>query len=72
MAPEESAPFVLAIGEGWHPGVVGIVASRLVERYHRPALVGAREGDRVRGSARSVPGAPIGPAVLAARDAGLL
>ena len=72
MAPEESAPFVLAIGEGWHLGVVGIVASRLVERYRRPALVGAREGDRVRGSARSVPGAPIGPAVLAARDAGLL
>jgi len=71
MAPEESAPFVLAIGEGWHPGVVGIVASRLVERYRRPALVGAREGDRVRGSARSVPGAPIGPAVLAAREAGL-
>ena len=70
--PEEDAPFVLAVGEGWHPGVVGIVASRLVERFHRPALVGAREGDRIRGSARSIPGMPIGPAILAARDAGLL
>ena len=70
--PEEGAPFVLAVGEGWHPGVVGIVASRLVERYRRPALVGALEGGRIRGSARSVPGAPIGPAILAARDAGLL
>ncbi len=70
--PEEGAPFVLAVGEGWHPGVVGIVASRLVERFRRPALVGALEGGRIRGSARSVPGVPIGPAVLAARDAGLL
>lgn len=72
MEPEEGAPFVLAVGEGWHPGVVGIVASRLVERYRRPALVGALEGARIRGSARSVPGAPIGPAILAARDEGLL
>lgn len=70
--PEEGAPFVFAAGEGWHPGVVGIVASRLVERFRRPALVGARENGRIRGSARSVPGVPIGPAVLAARDAGLL
>ncbi len=69
---EDGAPFVLAVGEGWHPGVVGIVASRLVERYRRPALVGAREGGRIRGSARSVPDMPIGPAILAARNAGLL
>ena len=70
--PEEGAPFVFAAGEGWHPGVVGIVASRLVERFRRPALVGARQGAQLRGSARSVPGVPIGPAILAARDAGLL
>ena len=70
--PEEGAPFVLAVGDGWHPGVVGIVASRLVERFRRPALVGARQGAQLRGSARSVPGVPIGPAILAARDAGLL
>ena len=72
MEPEEGAPFTFAVGEDWHPGVVGIVASRLVERFRRPALVGARQGEQVRGSARSVPGVPIGPAVLAARDAGLL
>lgn len=41
--------------EGWHPGVIGIVASRLVERYHRPALVLSVEGERARGSARSIP-----------------
>ena len=72
MEPEEGAPFTFAVGDDWHPGVVGIVASRLVERFRRPALVGARQGGQVRGSARSVPGVPIGPAVLAARDAGLL
>ncbi len=71
-APEEGAPFAFAVGEGWHPGVIGIVASRLVDRYGRPALVGSREGSRIRGSARSVPGVPIGPAILAARNAGLL
>jgi single-stranded-DNA-specific exonuclease len=42
--------------EGWHPGVIGIVASRLVERYARPTLLIAWEGDVGRGSGRSVPG----------------
>lgn len=43
-------------GEGWHPGVIGIVAGRLAERLHRPVAVIGLEGDRGRGSARSVPG----------------
>ena len=47
---------IVVAGEGWHPGVVGIVASRLVERYHRPALVAAIEGDVARGSGRSIAG----------------
>jgi single-stranded-DNA-specific exonuclease len=47
-------PALVVAGEGWHPGVVGIVASRLVERYHRPALVAAIEGDVARGSGRSI------------------
>jgi single-stranded-DNA-specific exonuclease len=42
--------------DGWHPGVIGIVASRLVERYARPTLLIAWEGDVGRGSGRSVPG----------------
>ncbi|MDX1395909.1 MAG: single-stranded-DNA-specific exonuclease RecJ [Gemmatimonadota bacterium] len=42
--------------EGWHPGVLGIAASRLVDRIGRPAILVAVEGDRGRGSARSVPG----------------
>ena len=52
----DAAGLVLA-GEGWHPGVVGIVASRLVERHFRPmVLIGLDADGRGRGSARSVPG----------------
>ena len=47
--------YVLA-GEDWHPGVVGIVASRIAERYHRPAVLIALDGDSGTGSGRSVPG----------------
>ena len=47
--------YVLA-GEGWHPGVIGIVASRLSETYDRPVVLGSIEGGRVRGSGRSVEG----------------
>ncbi len=51
----ERFSYVLA-GEGWHPGVVGIVASRIVERHHRPVVVVALEDDLGSGSARSIPG----------------
>jgi single-stranded-DNA-specific exonuclease len=59
-------------GEGWHPGVVGIVASRLKDRYNRPACVVAMEGALGRGSGRSVSGLALGPAVIAARQAGIV
>jgi len=51
----ERRSYVLA-GEEWHPGVVGIVASRVVERHHRPAVVVGLDGDLGAGSARSIPG----------------
>lgn len=52
----EAAGLVLA-GRGWHPGVIGIVASRLVERHQRPVVIVSLDGEgRGRGSARSVPG----------------
>lgn len=60
---QERDPVLVVAGEGWHPGVVGIVASRLVDRYHVPAVVIAVEGEVGRGSARSVPGVDIGTAV---------
>jgi single-stranded-DNA-specific exonuclease len=51
------APGLVLAGEGWHPGVVGIVASRLVERHHRPVVLIGLDGEGGgRGSGRSVPG----------------
>jgi single-stranded-DNA-specific exonuclease len=45
---------IVVDGEGWHRGVIGIAATRVVERYHRPAMVIAREGDEAFGSGRSI------------------
>ncbi|WP_353661629.1 single-stranded-DNA-specific exonuclease RecJ [Hydrogenimonas sp. SS33] len=47
-------PVIVVAGEGWHEGVVGIVASRLVDRFGKPAIVLAVEGDRAKGSGRSI------------------
>jgi single-stranded-DNA-specific exonuclease len=52
----------------WHKGVVGIVASRLIEHYHRPTIVLTQSGDYVAGSARSVPGFNLYEAVHACRE----
>ena len=57
------APLVWAAGEGWHPGVVGIVASRLKEATNRPAVVIGLDGDEGKGSGRSVTGVDLGHAV---------
>lgn len=70
---EHPGPLVMVVGEGWHPGVIGIVASRLKDHYGRPALVVAiDEKGTGRGSGRSVVGANLGAAVAAAHAAGLL
>jgi len=63
---------VIASGEGWHPGVVGIVASRLKERYNRPACVVSLKGETGTGSGRSISGVDLGACVIAARQSGLL
>lgn len=61
-----AAGIVLAAGDGWHEGVVGIVASRLVERFERPAIVLSRSGDTAKGSGRSLPGVDLHALVGAA------
>lgn len=66
------APVLVVAGEGWSPGVVGVVASRLVERYHRPAVVIGIESEVGKGSGRSIKGFDLGSAVIAARQEGLL
>src|SRR4051795_609646 len=57
LPPElKDAPALVLAGEDWHPGVVGIAASRMVERYFRPTILLSVDGDRAKGSARSIPG----------------
>lgn len=65
-------PLVWAAGEGWHPGVVGIVAARLKEATNRPAVVIGLEGDEGKGSGRSVNGIDLGAAIQRAAMEGLL
>ena len=65
--PERDAGLVLA-GDGWHPGVVGIVASRVVERYGRPAFLIAFDGDMGKGSGRSISRFDLHAALLACGD----
>ncbi|MDA5094740.1 single-stranded-DNA-specific exonuclease RecJ [Aliiroseovarius sp. KMU-50] len=64
------APLVWAAGDGWHPGVVGIVASRLKEATNRPAVVIGFDGDDGKGSGRSIAGVDLGASIqrLAADD----
>jgi single-stranded-DNA-specific exonuclease len=76
-ATQANAPFVLVAGDGWHPGVVGIVAGRLKERFAKPAFVagfeGGPHGNTIgRGSARSIPGIDIGGIIRAAAQAGAI
>jgi single-stranded-DNA-specific exonuclease len=65
-------PLVWAAGDGWHPGVVGIVAARLKEFANRPSVVIGFEGDDGKGSARSVPGVDLGAAIQRLAAEGLI
>jgi single-stranded-DNA-specific exonuclease len=71
---DPDAPIVVAAGEGWHPGVIGIVAGRLRERWRKPVIVIGVDpvADIAKGSGRSQPGVNLGRAVQAAAEAGLL
>ncbi|MEO1492231.1 MAG: single-stranded-DNA-specific exonuclease RecJ [Pseudomonadota bacterium] len=68
----EPGPLVWAAGPGWHPGVVGIVASRLKDRFNRPALCIGLNDETGQGSGRSVQGIDLGSAVAALARNGVL
>lgn len=73
LAGDESVPILIASGENWHPGVIGIAAGRLKERFNRASIViGFDEHGIGKGSGRSVAGVNLGAAVAAAHEAGLL
>lgn len=66
------APLVWAADEGWHPGVVGIVASRLKEATNRPAVVIGFDGDDGKGSGRSIAGVDLGASIQKLAAEGLI
>ncbi|NTZ41580.1 single-stranded-DNA-specific exonuclease RecJ [Altererythrobacter sp. SALINAS58] len=65
---------IVVSGDGWHPGVIGIVAGRLKEKTGKPVLVIARDASSAegKGSGRSIAGVDLGAAIIAAREHGLL
>jgi len=68
----ETSPIAFVASDNWHPGVIGIVASRLKDKFRRPALVVALDGEIGKGSGRSIGSIDLGAAIIAARQAGLL
>jgi single-stranded-DNA-specific exonuclease len=68
----DPSQLIWVAGEDWHPGVVGIVASRLVERFHKPAVVVAVADGGAVASCRSIAGIDLGRAIREALAAGLL
>jgi single-stranded-DNA-specific exonuclease len=68
----ENLPMAFVASENWHAGVIGIVASRLKDKFRHPALVIALEGDIGKGSGRSIGNIDLGANIIAARQAGLL
>ena len=71
LLAEQSAPGAAAhvlASEGWHPGVIGIVAARIAERHYRPTVLIALEGDEGAGSGRSIPGFDLLAGLTAGSD----
>jgi len=68
----EGRAVLVVHGPAWHPGVVGIVAGRIKQRFNRPACVAGVADNLAKGSGRSVAGIDLGAAVIAARQAGIL
>ena len=69
--PED--PIIVVCGDGWHEGVIGIVAGRIKELYNRPTVVMTKnDAGNVKGSGRSIPGIDLGTAVMNAKAEGLL
>ncbi len=74
LAGQHNMAVNVLAGEGWHPGVIGIVAGRIKEKTGRPSIVIALDAEEAvgKGSGRSISGVDLGAAIIAAREAGLL
>jgi single-stranded-DNA-specific exonuclease len=70
---QDQSPLIIVHGDGWHPGVIGIVAGRLKERFHRPTLVISFDNQHLgKGSGRSITGIDLGSLIHAARQQELI
>jgi single-stranded-DNA-specific exonuclease len=73
LAGQHNRAVALLAGQGWHPGVIGIVAGRIKEKTGKPSIIIAIDADGVgKGSGRSIAGVDLGAAIISAREAGLL
>lgn len=72
LAAQHNRSVIVLSGEGWHPGVIGIVAGRIKEKSGKPSIIIARDGEQGKGSGRSIAGVDLGAAIIAAREEGLL
>lgn len=73
IAADSSVPVLVLSSADWHPGIIGIVSSRVKDRFHRPSiLIGLDDQGQGKGSGRSISGVDLGAAVLGAKDKGLL
>jgi len=69
---QQHLPVIMCIGEGWHPGIVGIVASRVKEKFYKPTAVISLEDGICKASSRSITGVDLGTAIANAKAADLL
>jgi single-stranded-DNA-specific exonuclease len=73
LSGQHNRAVAVVAGQGWHPGVIGIVAGRLKEKAGKPAIVIALDEQGIgKGSGRSISGVDLGAAIISAREAGLL
>lgn len=73
LAGQHNRAVALLAGQGWHPGVIGIVAGRIKEKTGKPSIIIAIDAEGVgKGSGRSIAGVDLGAAIISAREAGLL
>ena len=72
LAAQHNRAVHIVAGEGWHPGVIGIVAGRIKEKTGKPSLVIALDGQTGKGSGRSITGVDLGAAIIRARSEGML
>ena len=69
---EKDKPILIIEGDGWHSGVIGIVASRIKDKYAKPVFVISFDGDKGKGSGRSISNLDLGSIVISARQKGII